>query len=535
MTHNSSSRHVLVTRPRATALCIVAACLLLAATPAFARQRTRSAGKRPGATQAEATQTGAARAGVVVRWAGRSGIRRYRLQLATDEKFSDIVFDRAVEGQQYTVTELAPGDYYWRVAPAAAETSSFSQPQRVTVTAAPGAVPSSNAQPTAGKVAPAPVITLDESAGWRTAVGEVSRVAAARLRPGAVTDFVGVTVNGRVFAVDGVNGVSLWNARVEANAPAGFAPVVISAGETANILASADGGVRLLRGDTGREMWRARLEGAAASGTVADLDGNGTGELIVVTSGTPMLYVLAADTGRIVSSAKLEAEVIGSPVSYAAGSTRGVLLTLRDGTVRARGHDLAPTGSLKLDTNPTTAPIMISRGEARVVVLGSELGLVALGFPEMRMLGQIVSENDPVRGTLATADVDGDGTAEIAMVTRSGRVALVGTNDGTVRWFAEGAGGAENATFADLNGDRVLDVIVAGGGTFILGFSGRDGTLLMRADEPDAPGRAASPRGRTVAVAPAPGGGLMLVGADAAGTGLRAIELKADAARARRP
>jgi outer membrane protein assembly factor BamB len=520
MTH-SSPPHAPSRRPRAAALALgLAAYILFFPQPTAARRQT------PPATTGTQEAAGA-QAAVVIRWPGRAGVRRYRLQLATDEKFSDIVFDRAVEGRQHAVTELAPGVYYWRVAPAAAETNVFSRPVRVTV--APERATRAGASATsAGTVAGAGanLIVVDEATGWRTAVGEVSGLVGAKLRAGGVTDFVGVTANGRVFAVDGLSGVSLWNARTEAEAPAGFAPVVVAAGGgSANVLAGAGGGVRLLRGDTGREAWRARLEGTAAAGAVADLDGDGAGELIVATSNPPALYVLAQDTGRVVSTAKLGAETVGAPASFTAGGARGVLVALRDGTVQARGRDLSLVGSLKLDAALTTAPIMVGRGDISVVVVGSEGGLVALGFPEMRLLGRIVSEDDPVHGTLASADIDGDGSAEIAMVTRAGRVAVVGTNDGVVRWYAEGATGAGTAGFADINRDGVLDVIVPGGSAFLLGFSGRDGSLLMRADESGARAPATRGRGRPFVLAVSPAGGLMLVGADPGGTGLRAVEL----------
>jgi outer membrane protein assembly factor BamB len=514
MTHSSPPQHALSRRPSAAALALgILACLLSFQPPIAARQQAPQA-------------TNGGQASVVIRWQGRAGVRRYRLQLATDDKFSDIVFDRAVEGRQYTVTELAPGVYYWRVAPAAAETSSFSRPERVMVAAGSAAITSPEANTGTKGGASANLIAVDESTGWRTAVGEVSGLVAAKLRAGSVTDFVGVTTGGRVFAVDGMNGISLWNARVEADAPAGFAPVVVTAAEgTANVLVGAGGGVRLLRGDMGREAWRARLEGTATAGTVADLDGDGAGELIVATSNPAALYALAQETGRVLSTAKLEAEVVGAPIGFAARASRGVLLAQRDGTVQARGRDLAPIGSLKLDVGLTTAPVMVSRGDISVVVVGSEAGLVALGFPEMRLLGRIVSENDPIHGTLASADVDGDGSAEIAMVTKAGRVAIVGTNDGAVRWYAEGLTGAAAAGFADINRDGVLDVIVPGGSAFLLGLSGRDGSLLMRAEEPGFRAAGTKQRGRPVVLAPSPGGGLMLVGADPGGTGLRAIEL----------
>ena len=46
---------------------------------------------------------------VTVRWGARPGVTRYRLQLAQDAAFNDIVFDRVVSGHEYSVSDLAPG------------------------------------------------------------------------------------------------------------------------------------------------------------------------------------------------------------------------------------------------------------------------------------------------------------------------------------------------------------------------------------------------------------------------------------------
>jgi hypothetical protein len=143
-------------------------------------------------------------------------------------------------------------------------------------------------------------------------------------------------------------------------------------------------------------------------------------------------------------------------------------------------------------------------------------------------MGAIRAEDDSVHGTLKAADVDGDGSSEIVMVTKRGRVALVSTQDGAVRWYAEGANDAASAAFADVNADGVLDVIVPGGGsTFALAFSGRDGSLVMKVEEGGGRGAEQKSGGtpRSLVVTPALGGGGLLVGGDPAGTGLRAVEL----------
>src|SRR5207248_1057886 len=157
-------------------------------------QGTEKAAPQPSPQAQEVTTS------VLVRWEGKPGVNRYRLQVARDREFQDVVFDQAVEGRQYVVKGLPPGDYFWRVAPAAAETSaSYSEPERVNLS---GSSP---------KVEVANVVMPSDSGGWRTATGEVVRLIPAQLRTGAVVDFVGVSADGRTFAVDGASGISLWN------------------------------------------------------------------------------------------------------------------------------------------------------------------------------------------------------------------------------------------------------------------------------------------------------------------------------------
>src|SRR5215212_11769307 len=148
------------TRARALALALLALALpLTSAAHAVKAQKRNAAQKKSGAqkttpeaakpaasnTQQQTQQTPTQSVGqtptahqlepsILVRWQGRPGVNRYRLQLATDEKFEDVVFDQAVEGRQHVVKGLPPGNYFWRVAPAAAETSiSYTTPERVTL------------------------------------------------------------------------------------------------------------------------------------------------------------------------------------------------------------------------------------------------------------------------------------------------------------------------------------------------------------------------------------------------------------------
>src|ERR1044072_395798 len=43
---------------------------------------------------------------ISLRWGARPGVSRYRLQLASDADFRDIVFDRVVNGTEYRISDL---------------------------------------------------------------------------------------------------------------------------------------------------------------------------------------------------------------------------------------------------------------------------------------------------------------------------------------------------------------------------------------------------------------------------------------------
>jgi hypothetical protein len=67
---------------------------------------------------------------VTIRWNRQKGINKYRLQIAADERFQNVFFDRRVVGDRYVVKELPAGPYYWRVAPAELQVGEFSRPTK---------------------------------------------------------------------------------------------------------------------------------------------------------------------------------------------------------------------------------------------------------------------------------------------------------------------------------------------------------------------------------------------------------------------
>jgi hypothetical protein len=63
-----------------------------------------------------------------IQWNKQRGASRYRLQIASDEKFQNVFFDAPVKGERYVVSNLSPGHYYWRVAPIDSQPGGYSKP-----------------------------------------------------------------------------------------------------------------------------------------------------------------------------------------------------------------------------------------------------------------------------------------------------------------------------------------------------------------------------------------------------------------------
>src|SRR5215471_191506 len=111
---------------------------------------------------------------VHLRWGERRGVSRYRVQLAADANFRDIVLDRVINGNQTEIDDLAAGNYFWRVAPLTDTLGQFSSAGRIEIKPA--------ANPTRSSTAPTaranPIVT---SGGWRAAVGDLPRPLLAHL------------------------------------------------------------------------------------------------------------------------------------------------------------------------------------------------------------------------------------------------------------------------------------------------------------------------------------------------------------------
>jgi hypothetical protein len=67
---------------------------------------------------------------VTLQWRRQAGVNSYRLQIASDEKFHDIIFDGRVRADRYVVDQIEPGAYFWRIAPELNGPLTFSTPEK---------------------------------------------------------------------------------------------------------------------------------------------------------------------------------------------------------------------------------------------------------------------------------------------------------------------------------------------------------------------------------------------------------------------
>jgi hypothetical protein len=536
----------------------VALTLLLAAPHAAPAHRSPARQPGAGASTQEIETT--------LSWEARGAVQRYRLQVSRDAGFDDIVFDGAVEGLEHTLP-LTPGTYFWRVAPAPRETGKYGPPQVILVTrsssrfthtpnrtatpastptAAPTTVPAIT--PAIVPAAAATIMRPPANVGWETATGSVERPVPVRLRAGQPVDLVAVNSEGTVYALEGATGAALWTARFSTQGapgaagqtpgapPTTFTPVAVAAaqGEASNVLVAFDGGVRLLEGATGRELWRASLKGRPTGGCLTQAGDDGGPPLVAVAvEGPSGLAMLNAATGAVTTRVGLDGDVIGMPIPFQSGAERGVALSLKGAQLDIRRANGERLRAVKFDVPFVTPPLVISTPRATLVVVGTEHGLLFLSG-DLKGLGRITTEGEAPRGRLAAADLDGNGTVEIVMLTTRGRVAVI-SSEGKIDWSAQGGRDAFTPAFADLNRDGYLDVIAADDGVFARGFSGRDGSVIWQAD--DARGAGSTGAGdearqlRTLAVAPNEAGVPLVVGGDRARGTLRAVGLPAGSVR----
>lgn len=467
--------------------------------------------------QTDATTT------VHLRWGSRTGISRYRLQLARDVGFSDIVMDRVVNGNGYQTNDLSPGNYFWRVAPVTTKLGEFSSVGNIEVLES--ARPLSNPPPTkdSSSTKPSTAGPVLTRGGWRTAVGYISRPVLANLRSADRPDVVGINSDGVLFALDSVSGIPLWSLRArKQNAPGISGPLLLrSRSGLHNLVVLYGTVVEAIEGASGRQLWRATLPTTPSGGAVIS-DGR-VSKILVVDSSRQRAFVLDASNGNIHAPIRLPHRVIGAPVPIADQSAR-VMIAYDSGQVEVRSMAGAVIRSGDSGNPATTSPLFIRDRRGDLILVGTKGGLTALAADDLRPLGMLASKEDAPRGVLAAQDLDGDGSPEVIMMTDRGRVVAVNAAEGKKLWETSVGNLGETAAFADVDADRVFDVIVAGDQSFALALSGRDGSVVWRDNQVTLVERRPAEMAPRSIVAMPLGSGALVIGDDSSRTGLRAIE-----------
>ena len=447
-----------------------------------------------------------------LRWDPRPGVSRYRLQLALDVGFADIVLDRVVTGNERQITELPPGKYFWRIAPLTRTLGEFSsarviEVRRQTLPDKTRQTDNRDNQPVGSRPPPANFVAA--AGGWRTAIGDISYPVPAHLRWRDRFDIVAVNSEGATFALDSGSGVSLI-----VRARSGLDNVIVMSGAT----------VTKFEGVTGRELWHAALPAAASSGAVVETARGAS--IFIVDNSLQRVFLLDGVDGNIGSQIKLPQRVVGGPTTFIDQSSQRILLAFANGRIEVRDETGAVVRSGDAGSAVTTSPLFVKGSHAPFVMVGTKNGLTALNADDLRPLGRVAIKDDVARGALAAEDLNGDGAAEVLMVTEHGRVIAVNAADGRILWNADAGSEVDGMTFADVNGDGVMDVIVGTSQVFALVISGRDGSIVWKDSEGAGlvANHATSLAPRSIVAIPF-GRAALLISGDASRSGLRAVEL----------
>jgi outer membrane protein assembly factor BamB len=257
---------------------------------------------------------------------------------------------------------------------------------------------------------------------------------------------------------------------------------------------------------------------AAISSAVA------TGDIVfAIDRSLERAFVINARAAKLVSDVRLSGRVVGSPVITNLNGP-SVAIAFEDGRLQI----LDATGKFIRSGDAggavTTAPLFVTTPRGEFVLVGTRNALTALNAEDLRPLGRATLKDSP-RGSLYARDLDNDGAPEVVLFTDSGRVVVVKSDEGKVVWEAD-AQRAEAASFADVNNDHVLDLLMIGREGSAFALSGRDGAMIWK-DESSvqivtnhAP--AATRRSSLVVSTPA---GVLFIATDAGNGGLRALEL----------
>ena len=483
-------------------------------------------------TAAQMKVSAVAQPGVTrLKWAKPAGVARYRLQIARDEQFNDVLFDGIVSGEEYLVSDLSPGNYYWRLTAADAGKRPLRPPTRFEVPASSSATPR---------------VVLSVSSGWLTTTGEIASPIVAQLRRSSAPDVVGINAQGTVYAIDSRTGVARWISRYRrkenagpgpVNPPLEFRPIIVDSKPT-RVVVSFEGGLRALDGVTGRELWSRDLPGQVVRALALDLDSNPGPEIYVTDATLNQLIALDAETGAILYQTTLKEAPTGPPVLLQVESARTLLVPLTGDAIELRNPAGEYLRTINAGANLTTAPVVAATARGILVLVGTRNGLSVFdtkGFTSLA--GITLATGEYPTGTLSLASNDGSSVSDtLIMLSNLGRVVAVDLAEAKVKWSVDGFRSAAAATLADVDADGNVDILLPDNRGLVNALALGDGSLIWRSDEAggDTTSVSLPARAGRLTTLSVSNGSTMVISNDVAGVGLRAFVLKRGAAAATR-
>jgi len=258
----------------------------------------------------------------------------------------------------------------------------------------------------------------------------------------------------------------------------GLPEVVVTSYETTNY--GGAGALTILSGDgSGEEGAWTSIGGYAPSGSggvaLGDLEGDGTPEIVVVTSDVRLLAMHADGSLLWASEPRAEDFSIYSYPAIADLDGDGLAEVIAGKAIFNSAGELLGSGEYGWGGTYGISAVadLDMDGQQEVVV----------GNAAYRRDGSALWYNGLTDGWTAVGDFDGDGRGEVVSVTTAGEVFLLET-DGSPIWGPKDVpGGGGPPTVADFDGDGAPEVGVAGHSGYVVYDS--DGSALWQAETTD--------------------------------------------------
>ena len=238
-----------------------------------------------------------------------------------------------------------------------------------------------------------------------------------------------------VVVADGRTGEIIWRRETGAPNMQGIAAGDLDGdGKPDVVAASFDGNVYAWRGVDGTPLWKAPIDGGGWANPVIATLTAGQPPYVLVVSATGYLFVIDGKSGDVVWAPDIggNAKVTGHPVVADVGTQRLIL---------------APLGAA---------------------------GVVAFDWPTRKEVWRS-PEGHPVLASPALADFGGSKNSAVVVASATGDIMVLKLSDGSPIWQSHIDAGLIEAdpVVADLDGDGVQDILIAGYDFKLRALSGR--------------------------------------------------------------